>query len=539
MRITLLFGVLIIVFSCSRHVSGQYQAERPKLVVGIVVDQMRNEFLYRFYDDFGDNGFKRLMRDGYYYANTHYNYVPTYTAPGHASIYTGATPDLHGIVGNDWYDREEQRLRYCTEDEDHPIVGGEGKGMSCYSLRATTFTDELEMSTNKQSKVIGISLKDRGAIIPAGHLADAAYWFTDDGNFVSSTYYIDSLPGWVQQFNDERRPLEYFKLGWDKLPEVDFSKSLPDNNPYESRVGGKDGPVFPYDLTSLIKYGGIGSIRSTPYGNDLTVDFAEAAMLNEELGKDDITDVLAISFSSTDYIGHSMGPRSMEIQDVYVRLDQSIARLLTYLDERVGPDNYVLFLTSDHGAGEVPQYLSDEKIRAEAVGFRPVPRTLKNYSLKTWGENVIENVSNFNVHLNGEVLKNKKLDKNEVLDALQAHLMSLEYIKMVYSKDELIHDGNGDGLLSMVRRGYDVKLSGELVYVLRAGYMEYKDMGTTHGSPFAYDTHVPLIFFGKDIPVGKNYDKKYITQIAPTISNLLRISLPNSTRANNLIEILK
>ena len=539
MRINILPYIIALIICFQFMTNAQPNIERPKLVVGIVVDQMRNEFLYRFYEDFGDDGFKRLMREGYYFANTHYDFVPTYTAPGHASIYTGAYPGDHGIVSNSWFDREQERVVYCTEDKDHQIVGSIGRGMSCYSLRATTFTDELEMFTNKASKVVGISLKDRGAILPAGHFADAAYWFTDDGSFVSSTYYMDTLPEWVEEFNAERKPIAYFKMGWDKLPDVDFTKSLPDSNAYESRLGGKDAPVFPYDLTTLIKYGGVGSIRTTPYGNDLALDFAEAAITSEDLGGDDVTDVLAISFSSTDYMGHAMGPRSMEIQDLYVRLDKSIARFLEYLDENVGVDNYLLFLTSDHGAAEVPAYTADNKMYAEALGFSAVSKELKDFSMSAWGENIIQHAADFNVYLNNDVLESKNIDKEEACEKIRTFLLGQDYIKIAYTAEEIMEASCSDPTLKLVRRGFDPQQSGDVIYIFKSGYLEYKTVGTHHGSPYTYDTHVPLLFFGKGINAGVNYDKKYITQIAPTISHLIKIGLPSATQSEALLEVLQ
>ncbi len=535
-RHLLLFCLGLSLSTC--YSIAQSVSTQPKLVVGIVIDQMRNEYIHRYYIDFGELGFKRLMQDGFYYANTHYNYSPTYTAPGHASIYTGATPSLHGIIGNYWYDRKLERQVYCTEDENYPIVGGDGKGMSCNRVLSTTVSDELKMSTNERGKVISVSLKDRGAILPAGHMGDAAYWFSDDGNFVSSTYYMDSLPPWVTAFNERRLPLEYFKKGWDITAGKTYDESLPDNNNYENLLGGKASPEFPYDLTNMIKSGGIGAIRTSPYGNDLIVDLVEEAIKECDLGQDEFVDMLNISFSSTDYVGHSMGPRAMETQDTYIRLDKSLARLLKILDREIGLDNYLIFLTSDHGVAEVPQYLIDRKVNAGSIGFHTVKEELKEYAMETWGENVVKNCSNFNIHLNREVIRNLKLNMDDVKQKIYHFLMAKEYIQRVYLSEDILRGNDADPLLQMIFNGFDPKQSGDMVYVMRPGHIEYKKRGTTHGTPYVYDTHVPLIWYGWGINPGRNYEKKFITQIAPTLAQKIYVGMPSATEAILLDEIL-
>jgi len=337
-RIFLLFVTIGILNS--------YAQQRPKLIVGVVVDQMRMEYLYRFSDDFSVNGFKRLMDDGYVFHNMHFNYMPTYTGPGHASIYTGTTPSNHGIVGNTWFNKTVCRNQYCTDDESVAILGNgapnEGK-MSPNSLQSSTITDELRLATNFIGKVIGISLKDRGAILPAGHFGNWAFWYSDFGDFISSSFYGDKLPDWVTKFNTGKHYLTYLSDNWNLLkPQADYDESLTDNNPYEGILYNSIVPVFPYDLKSMYEKNGAGVIRTTPFGNNLLADFAKKAIESEELGNDEITDFLTISFSSTDYIGHLTGPRSVELQDTYLRLDETLANLLSYLDKKVGEGSYML-----------------------------------------------------------------------------------------------------------------------------------------------------------------------------------------------------
>ncbi|HJR99654.1 MAG TPA: alkaline phosphatase family protein, partial [Flavobacterium sp.] len=375
--------------------------QRPKLVVGIVVDQMKMEYLYRFSDDFSNNGFKRLMNDGYVFHNTHYNYMPTYTGPGHASIYTGTTPAIHGIVGNTWFDKSVGKNRYCTDDASVSILGtgdlDEGQ-MSPLNLQSTTMTDELRLATNFKGKVIGISVKDRGAILPAGHFANWAFWMSDSGNFISSTFYGKQLPNWVVDFNSKKLYETYLSKDWTLLKsESVYDKSIADDNPYEGLLYGSKNPVFPYALKEMYAKKGAKVIKSTPFGNDFLADFAKDAIANEDLGTDAITDFLALSFSSTDYIGHLTAPHSREVQDTYLRLDETIADFLNYLDKKVGKGNYLVFLTADHAAAENVNFLKDNKYAVEAVDYKKLSDKLHEFSKTTFGADLVLNYSNYNV----------------------------------------------------------------------------------------------------------------------------------------------
>lgn len=342
---------------------------KPKLVVGIVVDQMRYDYLTRFYNRYGEGGFKRLMNDGFNLTNNHYNFVPTYTAPGHASIYTGTSPMNNGIIGNNWFDKFENRSIYNASDDTVEPVGttnAEGK-MSPRRLLTTTVTDELELHTQGRSKVIGISIKDRGAILPAGHAADAAYWYRGggEGTFISSSFYINELPQWVKDYNASN-PSQPYMREWNTLyPLSTYTASGTDLNDFEKAPRGKETATFPYDLPALQdENGGYSLLKATPYGNSLVADFAIAALKNEQMGMDAIPDFLAISFSSTDYVGHQYGVNAVELEDTYLRLDLELERLLNALDHQVGNDNYTVFLTADHGAVNNPAYLQSQGIAA-------------------------------------------------------------------------------------------------------------------------------------------------------------------------------
>lgn len=528
---------LILILAVISMSSLQAQ-ERPKLVVGIVVDQMKMEYLYRFSNDFSANGFKRLMNNGYTFHNMHYNYMPTYTAPGHASIYTGTTPSTHGIIGNEWFNKAVGKDVYCTDDASVKTIGNgtEKEGaMSPKNLFSTTITDELRMATNFKGKVIGLSIKDRGAILPAGHFANWAFWYSKTGAFISSTFYGAALPNWVTEFNQEKRYMNYINKGWDLLkPIATYNESLPDDNPYEGKLDKDDAPVFPYDLSKIYKEKGADVLRTTPFGNDILAELAMKAIEKEELGKDEITDFLAVSFSSTDYVGHTFGPRSMELQDTYLRLDQTIAQFLNYLDKTVGKDNYLLFLTADHAGAENSNYLKDNKYNVKNIPSKEIVGALKKKSNETFGADLILDYSNFNLFLNKEIIKGKGLEFTKVKQSFKEFLMTQEQVKRVYTEEEILASSGDDYFLSFIAKGYDPKQNGDIVILDKTGYMQYQATGTTHGSPNSYDTHVPLLFYGWQVPKGELHTKKYITQIAPTLSQILKIPFPNGTESEVL-----
>lgn len=533
----------LILFLAVINMSCIQAQERPKLVVGIVVDQMKMEYLYRFSNDFSGNGFKRLMNNGYTFHNMHYNYMPTYTAPGHASIYTGTTPSTHGIVANEWFNKAVGKDVYCTDDVSVKTIGigTEKEGaMSPKNLFSATITDELRMATNFKGKVIGLSIKDRGAILPAGHFANWAFWYSKTGAFISSTFYGAALPNWVTEFNQEKRYMNYINKGWDLLkPIATYNESLPDDNPYEGKLDKDDAPVFPYDLSKIYKEKGADVLRTTPFGNDILAELAMKAIEKEELGKDEITDFLAVSFSSTDYVGHTFGPRSMELQDTYLRLDQTIAQFLNYLDKTVGKDNYLLFLTADHAGAENSNYLKDNKYNVKNIPSKEIVGALKKKSNETFGADLILDYSNFNLFLNKEIIKGKGLEFTKVKQSFKEFLMTQEQVKRVYTEEEILASSGDDYFLSFIAKGYDPKQNGDIVILDKTGYMQYQATGTTHGSPNSYDTHVPLLFYGWQVPKGELHTKKYITQIAPTLSQMLKIPFPNGTESEVLETLLQ
>ncbi|KAB8154057.1 alkaline phosphatase family protein [Kordia sp. TARA_039_SRF] len=519
---------------------------KPKLVVGIVVDQMRYDYLTRFKEKYGEGGFMRMLQQGYNCKNTHYNYIPTYTGPGHASVYTGTTPENHGIIANDWYDKYAKKEVYCASDPNQSSVGVEGQWagkMSPHRMQTTTVTDQLRLDTQKRGKVIGIAIKDRGAILPAGHAANGAYWFygKDKGNWITSTYYTNELPGWVQRFNGTDKAEKYLKT-WNTMYDINsYVESDADLNAYEGTFKGKSNATFPYDLATLqSQNGGFDILKATPYGNSLTTDFAIAAIQGENLGKDDNTDFLAVSYSSTDYVGHRFGVNSVEVQDTYLRLDKDIERLFATLDAEVGKGNYTIFLTADHAAVHVPSFLKDMKIPAGYFNHGDLKKHLTEFLNTTFGsDKLIENVSSGQIFLDHTEIKKQNLSATAIENALQRELLNYDKIAKAYTRTALINSEFTHGVAATIQRGFNQKRSGDVCYVLDIATISYSRTGSTHGSGFNYDTHVPLVFYGNGIQQGETLQRYNITDIAPTISALLEISFPNAATGNPIESALK
>jgi len=517
---------------------------KPKLVVGIVVDQMRYDYLTRFYSKYGEGGFKRMINEGFNCKNNHFNYVPTYTGPGHTSVYTGTTPKYHGIISNNWYDKEIKAMVYCAQDDSVKSVGTKdisGK-MSPHRMKTTTFADENRLFTQMRGKTIGVAIKDRGSILPAGHTANAAYWFQgkEEGTWISSTFYMNRLPKWVKEFNESGVAESYLKE-WNTLYDIKtYTESGDDSNEFEGGFNGKTNATFPYKLKSLKDENGMYElIKATPYGNSLTTDFAIAAIEGEELGKDNETDVLTLSFSSTDYVGHNFGVNSKEVEDTYLRLDLDLERLFKVLDQKVGKDEYTVFLTADHGAIDVPAYLQSVKIPSGYLDNSKMnERLIAFVSSKYQATGLIESITNDQIFLNRSKIKELGLDLDDVREAIVNEVIDYEHIDKVYSANAMSNSSFTAGIEQLLQNGFNQKRSGDVIIVSDPGYISYSKTGSTHGSAFSYDTHVPLLFFGKGIKHGQTLQKTEITDIAPTISALLNISFPNGCIGHPLEFIL-
>ena len=517
----------------------------PKLVVGVVVDQMRYDYITRFWNRFGNDGFKKLVSEGFNLRNNHFNYIPTYTGPGHASVYTGSAPQTHGIIGNDWYNKFQNEMVYCVGDPSVQSVGTKDDAgeMSPHRLLTTTVADENRIHTQLRGKTIGVAIKDRGAVLPAGHTANAAYWFhgQNEGVWISSSFYLEDLPQWVKEFNAEGHAEKYLKP-WTTLEDVNsYVESGTDINNFEGGYSGKKDTGFPYDLKKLSKEnGGYDILKSTPYGNSLTLDFALAAVDGEQLGQDEFTDFLTLSFSSPDYIGHNFGVNSKEIQDNYLRLDRDLARLLKELDAKVGAGNYTLFLTSDHGGVHVPAYLESLKVPSgyfETSNFR---KELNSFVSEKFGaEDLIENISNGQIFFNYDAVAKNGILREELQREIAHYLLQYDLINQVYTREQLEGTAFNEGMASLIDHGFHQKRSGDVTYLLNPSVISYSGTGSTHGSGQNYDTHAPLIFYGRGIKSGSSMERTEIVDIAPTISALLGIPFPNGSTGRPLEMVLE
>jgi predicted AlkP superfamily pyrophosphatase or phosphodiesterase len=472
-------------------------------------------------------------------------YVPTVTACGHASVYTGSVPALNGIAGNDWYDNILQKKVYCVDDANVQTVGSpsiaNGK-MSPVNLWTTTIGDELKLATNFKSKVIGISLKDRGAIIPAGHAADAAYWYdSKTGNFISSTYYAPKLPEWLTKYNNDHHIDSFYSKGWNlSLPNSVYEANCDsDENTYESTPFGKEAKHFPYDFSSFVGKD-YSKISTTPYGNNIVVDIAKQALVNERLGADGITDLLAVSFSSPDYIGHSFGPNSWETLDGYVKLDQLLADFFSFLDKQVGKDNYTVFLTADHAVANIPAYAKLHKIPSEVYDDGAVKKDITAcLNANNLNPKLVSFVGEYNIYFNHPLMDSLQIS-NEKLTALLTNFLEKksQVLQVVESRKAAIAP------LPQVARekiinGYNAQRGGDLLLLTKAGVVDGYPTGTSHGVLYNYDAHIPLLLFGAGIKHGVVNSPTYMTDIAPTISSLLGIQMPSGSIGKPILEVLK
>jgi predicted AlkP superfamily pyrophosphatase or phosphodiesterase len=528
------------------NASIQSSTHRPKLVVGIVVDQMRWDYVNRFKPFFKtSSGFIRFINEGATVDNTLIPYLPTVTACGHTSVYTGSVPALHGIAGNEWYDNVKQRKVYCVEDANVQTVGSNSISngqMSPVNVWTTTLGDEFKLATNFKSKVFGISLKDRGAIIPAGHSANGAFWYDNKtGNFISSSYYSKTLPTWVSNYNNLHRPDSLYNLDWNlSLPASVYEANCDvDENTYESTPFGKEAKHFPYALKSFIAKD-YGKISTTPYGNTIIVELAKQAIANEAMGADDITDLLAVSFSSPDYIGHSFGPDSWETMDSYIKLDELLADFFTYLDKQVGKDNYTVFLTADHAVANIPAFNKKHQIpgglSSEAAMRNEIGAML---TAKGLSASLISFIGEGNIYFNHPLMDSLKISQNILVDLVSSFLEKKQDVLQIVASRHAATAPLPASLRERIVNGYTPQRSGDLVIINKSGYVDGFATGTSHGTLYNYDAHIPLLFFGKGIKKTSVHRETYMTDIAPTISALLGIQMPSGSIGKPILEVIK
>lgn len=524
------------------------QKNSNKIVVGVVVDQMCYDYLYRFQGKFGKGGFNKLIKHGANCRNTNYNYVPTYTGPGHASIYTGTTPDNHGIVGNEWYDRSKKEVINCVTDRMYQSVGTSSKdgNRSPKTLKTYTITDQLKM-TYPSAKVISLSIKDRSAILPGGHLSDGSYWFDySSGEMITSNFYKSELPAWVNEFNAKKHADQALVQTWNTYyPIESYKESGADDSPYEVLLSSKNKPVFPYDLKELNKNASDYSLFTiTPFANTYLTDFALSAIDNEQMGTDSQTDFLCISYSTPDIAGHAFGPYSVEIEDIYIRLDMEIARLIETLEKKFGKNGFTLFLTADHAVVPVPQSLIDQKLPGGYLFLEEKLSRLKNSVKDKFEFDLIESEENQNIYLNRKLIDSLHLPKKAIETFIAAEIRKWDGVKAVFVSEELENASSTNNWMQMVSKGYRYDRSGEVVFILEPGYLAKNEdkpsshKGTSHGSAFNYDTHVPLIWYGNGIQKQAVFRPIEIIDIAPTLIHLLNLQRTGAMTGNPIVEIL-
>jgi len=483
--------------------------KKPKLVLAIVIDQFRYDYLTRFRSDY-TAGLQQLLTRGAVFTDAEYNHFPTVTAAGHSTFLSGATLSISGIIGNDWYDRDEGREVTSVSDSKTQIVGGRGgAGSSPDRLLVSTVGDELKIANGGKSKVIGISLKDRSAILPAGHMANGAYWFDNaSGNFVSSTFYFPELPAWAKAFNDSHPADRYAGAAW---------------------LNHK----MPVDAKQLN-----AALAASPFGNDLVAAFAERALEAEQLGQHDVTDVLAVSFSSNDYVGHQVGPDAPEVREVSIRTDKLLGELLAVADRAVGAGNVLVVLTADHGVAPAPEANAARRMPGGRPPAGIVNRTAQDALSKKYGDGKwVLSSSEHSLYFNQELIASKKLDPAEVNRTAAQALMQVPHVFRVYTREQLANGAvQQDSVSRRVMNGFYARRSGDLEVLLEP-YWIFTQTGATHGTAFNYDTHVPLIFMGSGIRPGPYYQPVVENDIAPTLAAILEIATPSGSVGRVLSEI--
>ena len=538
--------LLVFTFTCNfLFAQPAKQVQRPKLVVGIVVDQMRWDYLYRYYDRYGDGGFKRLLNDGFSCENTLINYLPSYTAVGHSVIFTGSIPAIDGIVGNDWIDQISGKNWYCTEDTSVQTVGTTGNSgqMSPRNLLVSTITDELRLATNFQSRVIGVSLKDRASILPAGHAANGAFWFNDaSAKFITSTYYMQDLPDWVKKFNAADEPQKLVANGWNTLyPLNTYTQSTADNATWEGKFKGENAPVFPHEMKNIYQ-DDHGSIRSTPYGNTLTLDFAKAAVNGYDLGKGKATDFLTINCASTDYVGHKYGPNSKEVEDTYLRLDKDFAAFFQFLDQKVGKGNYLVFLTADHGAAHAIGFMKEHHIPADFLVSKKITDPLNEFLNKQFGvENLVSSYLNYHFSFDLKKINENKLDYEAVKKSAVSFLQKQPGIQFAVDIEHIGEAPIPEPIKTDIINGYDSKRCGPVMIIANPGWFGGHEggTGTTHGNWNPYDAHIPLVFMGWGIKHGATNRTVHMSDISSTLAAILHIQMPNGNVGEVIREVVR
>jgi hypothetical protein len=546
---SLMFVLLFPVFSKITGQGAYIPPEKPRLVIGIVVEQLKFDQLEKYKDKLGDNGIKKLINEGTYFKNASCEYMLTQSAPAHATIATGTEPSFHGITSDNWYLPLRNELIYCTRDIDvNPVGGSFESGLnSPVNLQASTFSDELEMATNRQSKVYGIGMKDNSAILSTGHSADGVFWFDNtSGTWMTSTYYSNSLPGWVMDFNAMGYQETYLNGEWKLYKPLEYyADCLPDSNKFEAGFNAQN--YFPYDLKKLRSKSNVSSrndfalLRETPFANTLTTGLAIQLLEKEKLGKDDVTDYLSICYSATDNIGHRFGPSSVEMEDAILRLDDEIKNLLAYVNDSIGKKNVLIYFTAAHGISEIPAVLESHRIPAGYFKQNQALQLLRSYLNAVYGDgNWVKGYSERQIYLNRTLIEDARIPLEDVQKKVARFLVQFSGVAAAYPYSAFEANDFGNGNLKRIINNFNSQRSGDVIVTLNPGWIENDgDYITNHNSPYEYDSHVPLIWYGWSVNRSTVSRKVNMTDIAATLSSLCKIPYPNACTGEPLVELFR
>jgi predicted AlkP superfamily pyrophosphatase or phosphodiesterase len=503
--------------------SAQTAQTQPKLLVLVVFDQLRGDYLQRWNELFGNKGFKRLMQEGRWYTDCHYPYSMTVTGAGHATLGTGCVPAQHGIIENDWYDRSIGASVYCaTMGDRYRMIpagsrskSGKDGGGSPDRLLVPTLGDLVKEVTNQRGKVIGISMKDRGGVLPAGKKADICFWYdSNTASFVTSDYYTDKLPEYMQRFNQTKYADQWFGKNWERYrSDIDYDRYSGQDDQAGEGTGSSQGRVFPHAMTGGLSQPGAkfyDAVYSSPFGNDLTWAAAKVIIENEKLGSDEATDYLVVSYSSNDSVGHIWGPDSHEVLDITLRSDRLMADMLDYLDEKIGKGQYVVAMSSDHGVCPLPEIQQKLGLKPGRLDVELFLKELEGYLSRQHPVNGkwIEAVSGAGLYLNHNTLKQAGVEQKQIEEELAAWLKSKDYVHEVWTRTQMMSSETLSGFGEQIRLCFHPEKSGDVFPVLKPYWFlgKYKT-GTTHGTPHSYDTHVPLIFLGGRVNPGISQER--------------------------------
>lgn len=544
------FTIGLIIWGLNLCGQGAYlPPDKPRLVIGIIVEQLRFDQLEKFRDRMSENGIKRLINEGTYFRSAAYDYMLTQSAPGYSTIATGTEPSYHGITSDSWYVPLKDELIYCTKDISvNPVGGSYESGLhSPVNLQASTFSDELKMATGGKSKVYAVGITEQSAIFSAGHSADGAFWFDNTtGTWMSSTYYMQNLPAWVNDFNAMRYPETYLNSPWNLLkPAADYADCLPDSNKFETGFNGLN--YFPYDLKKMNQAAGRNTtrtfslLRETPFSDTFTTNFAIKLIEQEDLGKDDTTDFLAVCYSSTDYIGHRFGPSSVEAGDAILRLDKDIETLLTSLNDKLGKKNILVYFTAAHGVSEIPAVLQSTRIPANYFNQNQALQLLRSYLNAVYGEgNWVKGYSEKQIFLNRTLIEDARIQLEDIQKKVARFLTQFTGVSSAYPYSAFEANDYGNGHLKRIVNNFSPQRSGDVIVTLNPGWVE-KEEGhlTNHNSPYQYDSHVPLIWYGWTVNRATVMRNVNMTDIAPTLSSLCKVPYPNACSGEPMSELFR